>query len=40
MEKTKMYIIFSIIIAVLIISGIVYINIKENKTIETDGQTM
>ena len=40
MEKTKMYIIFSIIIAVLIISGIVYINIKENKTIETDGQAM
>ena len=40
MEKTKMYIIFSIIIALLIISGIVYINIKENKTIETDGQAM
>lgn len=40
MEKKKIYIIISIIIAILIISGIVYLNIKENKTIETDGQAM
>lgn len=40
MEKKKIYIILSIIIAILIISGIVYINIKENKTIETDGQVI
>lgn len=40
MEKKKIYIILSIIIAILIISGIVYINIKETKTIETDGQVI
>ena len=40
MEKKKIYIIISIIVAILIISGIVYLNIKENKTIETDGQAM
>lgn len=40
MEKKKIYIIISIIIAILIILGIVYLNIKENKTIETDGQAM
>ncbi len=40
MEKKKIYIIISIIIAILIILGIVYLNIKGNKTIETDGQAM
>ena len=40
MEKKKIYIILSIIITILIISGIVYINIKETKTIETDGQVI